>query len=287
LNLFLQNKIVPLRFLNSKEMTRILKLILCVSALLLVSCEEYEPEAPIDLTEVFIAHAGGRINGYIYTNSLEVLNLSYSMGCKLFELDICETSDSVFVAAHDWTHFKRISGYQGAKNDDPLSEQEFLSLQIHGAFTPMNMTAINAWFAEHEDAILVTDKINEPKRFAEQFHFKNRLIMELFSWNAVEDALKIGIKAMPSENLVIWTPNSEQIMDSLNIKYIAVSRRVLEGRKQFFKKLKNNGIKTYVYHVNFDIEKNEKYVFENEMHLITGMYADDLSILNSHKFKTW
>ena len=265
--------------------TRILKLIFCVSALFLVSCEEIEEEIPVDLTEVFIAHAGGKINGYTYTNSLEALNLSYSMGCKLFELDIRETSDGVFVGAHDWTSFKNISGYQGEKNDDPLSEQEFLTLRIHSAFTPINMTAINAWFAEHEDAILVTDKINEPKRFAEQFLFKNRLIMELFSWKAVEEALKIGVIPMPSENLVMWTSNVEQIMDSLNIKHIAVSRRVLEGNEVFFKRLKNNGVKTYVFHLNFDAGKDEKYVFENELHLITGMYADDLSILNSKKSK--
>jgi len=266
-------------------MSRILKLFFCVSALFLVSCEEIEEEIPIDLTEVFIAHAGGKINGYTYTNSLEALNLSYSMGCKLFELDICETSDSIFVAAHDWTHFKRISGYQGEKNDDPLSEQEFLSLRIHSAFTPINMSAINAWFAEHEDAILVTDKVNEPKRFAEQFFFKNRLIMELFSWDAVNEALEIGIKAMPTGGLVVGKPNIEQVLDSLNIKYIAVSRLQLEGREAFFKRLKNNGVKTYVFALNLGTGIDEKYVFENELHLITGMYADDLSILNANKSK--
>jgi len=265
-------------------MFRFIKVFLCVIALLFVSCEKYE-QKELDLTEMFIAHAGGKINGYIYTNSLEALDLSYSTGCKLFELDIVETSDSVFVAAHDWAHFKTISGYQGEKNDDPLSEQEFLSLLIYGNLTPMNMSAINEWFANHQDAILVTDKVNEPRRFAEQFLFKNRVIMELFSWDAVDEALEIGVIPMPSENLVMWTPNVEQILDSLNIKYVAVSRRVLEGNENFFKRLKRNGIKTYVYHVNFDAGKDEKYVFENELHLITGMYADDLSLLQLNKNK--
>jgi len=269
-------------------MSRILKFIFCVIGLFfLVSCEKYEPKE-IDLTEVFIAHAGGRIGGYNYTNSLEALNLSYSMGCKLFELDIIESSDGIFVAAHDWIHFKNISGYEGEKDNTPLSEQEFLSYSIYNTYTTMSMTAINDWFANHEDAILVTDKINKPKLFAEQFLFKDRLIMELFSWTAVNEALEIGVKAMPSENLIFGTPNIEHVLDSLNIKYVAVSRRRLEGNEELFINLKEKGIKTYVYHVNFDAGKDEKYVFENELHLITGLYADDLSLLlNSKNLKRW
>jgi len=241
--------------------------------------EQEPPVVPNLLIEVFIAHAGGGIDGYTYTNSLEALNHSYSMGCKLFEIDISESSDNLFVGAHDWTHYKNIVGYNGVRDNTPLSEQEFLSFRIYDAYTPINMTAINTWFGNHRDAILVTDKINEPKRFAEQFMYKDRLIMELFSWEAVTEAIEIGVKAMPSENLIFGTPIIEWVLDSLNIKYVAVSRRTLAGNEEFFKRLKNKEIKTYVFHVNYEDGKDEKYVFENELHLITGMYADDLSLL--------
>ena len=265
-----------------RKMVRVSKIIFCVIALFLVSCEKYEQEEN-DLTEVFIAHAGGKINGYTYTNSLEALDLSYSMGCKMFELDIIETSDSVFVAAHHWSSYKAISGYVGVMDETPLSEQEFLLYNIYGMYTPMNMTAINEWFAAHEDAILVTDKINEPKRFAEQFLFKNRLIMELFSWKAVNEALEIGVKAMPSENLIFGASDIEQTLNNLKIRHIAISRFLIAGNEELLIRLKNKGIKTYVYHVNDEVGKDEKYVFENELHLITGMYADDLSLLISKK----
>jgi len=238
-------------------------------------------QASNPLLEVFIAHAGGKIGRYTYTNSLEALNFSYDMGCRMFELDICETSDGVFVGVHDWKHFKTISGYTGIQDASPLSEQEFLSLSIYGAYTPMNISAINAWFESHKEAILVTDKVNQPKRFTEHFLFKDRLIMELFSWDAVVEALDIGVKAMPSQNIVFGTRNIEKRLDDLNIKYVAVSRRVISGNEEFFEQLKNKNIKTYVYHVNFDEGKNEKYVFENELKWITGMYADNLSLLQS------
>jgi hypothetical protein len=262
-----------------------------ISILSLVACNKEEvplleiitcPKEPHPLAEVFIAHAGGEIDGNPYTNSLEALNASYSKGCKLFELDIVESSDGVFVAAHDWLHFKGIADYDGTLDEAPLSEQEFLSQHIHSAYTPMSITAINAWFENHADAILVTDKVNEPKRFAQQFKFKDRLIMELFSWGAVAEAIEVGVKAMPSENLIFGTPDIERILDSLEIKYAAVSRTLLDGREDFFLRLKNSGVKTYVFHINFEAGKDEKYVFENELHLITGMYADDLSLLQAN-----
>lgn len=51
--------------------------------------------------------------------------------------------------------------------------------------TPLDMTAINDWFKAHPDAILVTDKVNEPRKFAGQFIDKKRLMMELFDVNSV------------------------------------------------------------------------------------------------------
>ena len=38
--------------------------------------------------------------------------------------------------------------------------------------------------------------------------------------------------------------------------------------------LKKHGIKVYVYNVNFDPGKDEKYVYNYELGLVYGMYAD-------------
>ena len=257
--------------------------VIFISIFFLTSCAKEDISEENPLTEIFIAHAGGKIDAYTYTNSLEALNLSYSKGCKMFELDIIESSDGVFVAAHHWSSYKAVTGDTGILDETPLSEQEFMSRRIFGTYTPMNMTEINLWFDNHKDAILVTDKINAPKRFAEKFAFKDRLIMELFSWSAVREAIEVGVKAMPSDNLIFSTPDIEHVLDSLNIKYVAVSYRYLAGNEEFFKRIKNKGIKTYVFHVNDDVGKDEKYFFETKLHLITGMYADDLSILQYNK----
>lgn len=50
-----------------------------------------------------IAHAGGGIDGHIYTDSLEAINNSYDNGARLFDIDLRFTSDIEIVLRHDWT----------------------------------------------------------------------------------------------------------------------------------------------------------------------------------------
>lgn len=138
-----------------------------------------------------IAHAGGKIENFIYVNSLESLNSSYQQGARLLELDISETSDNQFVAVHDWAEWKEKSGFLG---ELPPTHEEFKNHKIHGKFTPLDIADINKWFGNHKDAILITDKVNEPKKFRAQFVDPTRLNMELFTISAIEEFLQDGGK---------------------------------------------------------------------------------------------
>jgi hypothetical protein len=221
----------------------------------------------------FIAHAGGKIQGEIYTNSLEALDQSYEQGFRLFELDIIKTKDGHFVAAHDWASWRRKTGY---KLKVPTSLSDFKRYKIKGKFTPMDMEAINDWFSRHEDAILVTDKINQPKEFAEQFVDKNRLMMELFSLDAVEEGLEIGLKGtIPSMNVFTAIKGDKvAFLKDLGVEYLAVSIDLIYQNLPLFEALKANGIKTYIFHVNSTPWKDEKHVVRQEMDYIYGLYAD-------------
>ncbi len=196
----------------------------------------------------YIAHAGGIIGGRTYTNSLEALNLSYSKGFRLFELDIRETKDNKYVAVHEWDDWKKMTGYTGPT---PVTHQVFMKFNIHEKFTPLSMAEINQWFTEHTDAILVTDKINEPKSFSNQFVDPNRLMMELFTKEAVEEGVEAGIlSAIPTQH-IIEDLSWNSIVD-LEIKHVAVSRFFISTHKELLKKLKDQGINVYVYHINQD-----------------------------------
>lgn len=220
----------------------------------------------------YIAHAGGEVNGVAYTNTKNALDQNYKKGFRLFELDIIETSDKKLVAAHDWKMWARFTDYAGAL---PPSHAEFMKHKIYGDYTTLDLKGINAWFAAHPDATLVTDKVNDPIAFANQFVDKDRLIMELFSQMAVEEASQNGIHAMISQ-----TPLLKIVGDKINylivnnVKYVALSRRIIANKTKLMLQLKEQGIKVYVYNVNFDAGKDEKYVQENEIGLVYGMYAD-------------
>ena len=149
----------------------------------------------------YIAHAGGAIDGHAYTNTKNVaLDQNYEKGFRFFELDIIQTSDDKYVAAHDWNMWSRFTEYSG---ELPPTLEEFKKHTIYGDYITLDMQGINDWFAEHADAILVTDKVADPMRFANQFIAKERLIMELFSPMAIEEASNMGINVMISQKAFV------------------------------------------------------------------------------------
>jgi hypothetical protein len=220
----------------------------------------------------YIAHAGGEIDGYTYTNSLEALNYSYELGFRSFEIDFVEDKNGKILGAHDWEHWAQLTGCDSTL---PVTEEHFLTHQVFDKFTPMSMDMINQWFAEHPDAILVTDKINSPKKMASQFVDKSRLMMELFSFDAIEEAKECGVEFMMSENVLNSIEGDKlQFLIENDIEYLAVSRRIIKDYEKLFVQCKKKGIKIFVFNVNFDEGKDEEYVYYNELQYVYGMYAD-------------
>lgn len=249
----------------------------------LVSCDksQYATSAviPLDVSiysadySRFIAHAGGKIDGRVYTNSLEALDNSYSNGFRLFELDIIQTSDGVFVAAHDWEHWAKIVGYEGRL---PPDSKKFAEFKIFKRYTPLTIDDINSWFKEHSDAILITDKINSPVEFSSKFIDKNRLMMELFSWDAVEMAVNTNIRSAMPTGKILDKINGDKVkyLKRLGITDISASRRILKNQKELIEQIVGAGINVYAFHVNHDKGKDEVYVVCNERSYFYGIYAD-------------
>lgn len=211
----------------------------------------------------YIAHTGGKIDDYIYTNSLEALDSNYAKGFRLFELDIIKTSDNKFVAAHYWEDWQKMTG---CTKTVPITHQEFMSYKLYNTYMPLDKEAVNHWFASHPDAILITDKINEPKTFAQQFIVPERLIMELFTWEGVLETKANNITAMPSQSVLFNIKgNKIETLNKHNIKHIALSRIVIASNIELLKTLKANGIKVYAYNINDYIDRDELYVVKHEL----------------------
>jgi phosphoglycerol transferase MdoB-like AlkP superfamily enzyme len=221
----------------------------------------------------FIAHAGGMIDDHTYTNSLEALNMSYDKGFRLFELDILRTSDNIFVAVHDWKTWKKMTGYQG---ELPPSHDVFMQYELFGNYLPLDMDRINSWFADHPDAILVTDKINEPREFSAVFVDKNRLMMELFTMDALRDGRQAGIRSAMASWKVLDSIGGDKVeaLHQMGITDVTASRRIINDNLPLLIHLKNRGIRVYVFHVNDQDGIDESYVLFHDLDYVYGMYAD-------------
>lgn len=214
-----------------------------------------------------IAHAGGAIEGHIYTNSLEALELSYKNGFRLFELDISKTKDQVYVAVHDWESWAKRTGF---KETIPPILEEFKQYKIDSKFTPLDINDINNWFDKHKDSILITDKINTPLDFSQHFIDKKRLIMELFTWKAVTEGINAEIlSAMPTWKILSHIDGDiADSLKNLKITHIAASKKIINENKRLLKNLKNKNIKLYIYDVN------EMSFMCNNLDIAYGIYAD-------------
>lgn len=153
----------------------------------------------------YIAHAGGKIDGFTYTNSLEAVQNAINNGIKFIELDLALTEDSVLVCAHDWEVFNHyLLGRKDYK--EPLSFAEFRQCRLLGKYTPMTAQMIVDIWLEHPDLWLVTDKISTPEIIEKYFtEIKDRMVVECFSYSDYRELSGLGYVTYLSG----WPPRAE------------------------------------------------------------------------------
>ena len=137
------------------------------------SCQNVksEPSVPEWCKEnTVFAHALGTIDGRSETNSLEALEESYERGFKVFETDICLSSDDYLVLRHDFAADSYYT-FEQAMDDTPvMSKDEFLSTPINGIYTPILFDDIVDFMSKHDDVYIITDtKSTDEKTVLKQF----------------------------------------------------------------------------------------------------------------------
>lgn len=120
----------------------------------------------------YIAHAGGTIQGFRYSNCLEAVSEALMHDFLYIELDLCLTADSQLVAWHDWNWQWTFT---------PTYEQ-FMSHKVYDRFTPIDFKKIDSIMANNPNLSLVTDKISDPAIIDHYFHsYKQRVWVECFT----------------------------------------------------------------------------------------------------------
>ena len=137
----------------------------------------------------YIAHAGGSVYRYMYSNSLEAVRNTLAHGFDFMELDLCITSDGELVAWHDW-NFE----WTYAPTHD-----EFMARKIYGLFTPIDFPRMDSILTANPQLTLVTDKISDPAVIERWLgKYKNRVWVECFSDADYRALLKKGYHVMAS-----------------------------------------------------------------------------------------
>lgn len=102
-----------------------------------------------------VAHAFGGIDGIAYTNSQEAFYENYEKGYRVFEVDMCLTSDGYLVAEHDWQCWGGKMGIYD--NTYAPSYDEFMSSIFHNKYHPVDLEMIVDLMIRYDDIYIMTD----------------------------------------------------------------------------------------------------------------------------------
>ncbi len=120
-----------------------------------------------DLSETFIygMHACGFAHDIMFTNCLEAVNHWYNKGVRLFEIDVDQADDGVFVACHDFG----ISTFAKMEIEDiPLqcTSEWFLNQKLYarstGGLSPMSLEDVFEIMRGRTDMMIMID----PKKYS-------------------------------------------------------------------------------------------------------------------------
>lgn len=146
---------------------------------------------------MLIAHAGGAIDGHIYTNSKEAVLNSIRNGSKYIELDFSLTSDSELVCVHRWENVYADSCH---RPQYPMSKKDFTDLRLYGKYTTLTAEDV-ATLMDSLSFILVTDNITNPELLDRYFaRHRHRMMVECWFAEEYENLKSAGYTPMLNIN---------------------------------------------------------------------------------------
>lgn len=228
-----------------------------------------------------IAHAGGAIDGNIYTNSREAIEGSIKAGRKYIEIDLIKTSDGEYIAGHDWERINIMTGRQG---DKPLSKQEFLSSKLHGKYTPMSIDDVAELMEKYPDWVMVVDKIRDLDYLHKHLPYHDRMIVQVFALHNYFRALQLGYK-YPTLRLKGGRRGVKEIykvlMDIGNIKSVILGEKSFNKNKEYIGQLHDKGVTVILYgNPSYQIVDNPEAIKANLYKYVDLIDSDHLSKLD-------
>ena len=201
-----------------------------------------------------IAHAGGQIGATTYTNSIEALDANYERRFRAFEIDFSWTSDHQLVCLHDWEQsFERSFGLPPT---GPIFLSDFEQLvRDRSAYTKCSLTSFMQWFADHPQALLVTDvkerNLDALKLISSNYpQFLTRIIPQIYQPSEYTIVRELGFEK------IIWTlykfsGGPLAVLNAIqDMNLYAVTMNIARAEQNLGQELSALGISSYVHTIN-------------------------------------
>jgi len=209
----------------------------------------------------YIAHAGGEIDGFTYTNSFIAINQSIKSGYKFIEIDLHLTSDEYFYGFHDFDSlilkdqqdFEILYNFKKKFYNKSILKEDIITLNKKLKYPMILEDEIIDIFKNDTSLNLVTDKIQNFKAIDNKFGFMNdRLFIEILSKKNYLRSLFYSF-----ENRLFLT-NTFNLFDRLFIRVLKINNVVFdkgmlkmrEVQEQLIDYRKNLNTNFFVYTVN-------------------------------------
>jgi len=251
-----------------------------------------------------IRHAGGGIDGKYYSNSLEVWNLSYERGNRVFDVDMAFTSDGHLVLRHYWgdnleddslcaisQSEVKIDGNGQVRYYKPfhvMTLGEFMQTKLYRTYTPLTCEDMIAYMATHEDIYMSLDMkddvlqsydyVVKKAHDMDELNVLDRVIVSLYDVELYDEIAAI----YPFKNWVLRQQYvhernySELLQDCIKYNIPVVNISYCYANDEGVQWLHNAGIYTYVAICD--------YMSDMEMYQSKGIWGCCSNNLNESNF---
>lgn len=246
-------------------------IIIIIGSLCFFNLRSQRPGSPP--LPLYIAHAGGGINGHQYTNAKEALDSGVQKGFQFFELDFHWTSDQELVLIHDWEDtFDRYFTGQAV----PALEK-FKKLEMKHGYHQLWLDSLIQWMEENRNTYIVTDvKENNllglqviRSRYPDMLH---RFYPQIYSYEEYGIVKKMGY-----ENVILtlykMNPSMEELLEFARDKkpYAVTMWADIALKTELPQKLRKLQIPVFAHTVN---DKKRWEALRDKG--VQGIYTDDL-----------
>jgi len=241
----------------------------------------YSSNAIINLDKNhLVGHAFGEIDGKAYTNSLEAFKQNYSLGIKVFEVDLSVTSDGEVVCFHDGMEKKY--GLKNIISDTSLAE--FRQSKIFGKYTPLDLRDLIKIMDLNSDIRIITDTKGDITYMLSKFKnaaimvnpdIMNRIVPQMYH----ENDYYLLMKIYPFRELIytLYRTNASDMQIADFIKHKKEIKAVTVYTRRFTSNLAKivNGMGKHIFvHTVNDLWQARLFLYFGAY----GFYTDNLHV---------